>query len=74
MMAVDVVTHTEDFRSDKPHLLFQLPATAITHASEPGSHYGVTPNGQRFLFRLPADESPVHSLNVIVNWSSDLPR
>ena len=59
MMAVDVVTDTEDFRSDKPHLLFQLPATAITHASEPGSHYGVTPDGQRFLVILPADETPV---------------
>ena len=74
MMAVDVVTDTEDFRWDKPHLLFQLPATAITHASEPGSHYGVTPDGQRFVVRLPADEMPVQSLNVIVNWSSDLPR
>jgi dipeptidyl aminopeptidase/acylaminoacyl peptidase len=74
MMAVDVVTDTEDFRWDNQHLLFQLPATAITHGPEPGSHYGVTSDGQRFLFRLPADETPVQSLNVIVNWSSDLPR
>ena len=28
MMAVDVVTDKEDFRSNKPHLLFQLPTTA----------------------------------------------
>jgi eukaryotic-like serine/threonine-protein kinase len=73
MMAVDVVTDTENFRRDKPHLLFQLPAAESTHASEPGSHYGVTPDGQRFLV-IVTDETPLKSLNVIVNWSSDLPR
>jgi len=73
MMAVDVVTDKEDFGSEKPHLLFQLPTIASTHASEPGSHYGVRPDGQRFLVSV-NDETPVQSLNVIVNWSSDLPR
>jgi eukaryotic-like serine/threonine-protein kinase len=73
MMAVDVSTDTEDFRSNKPHLLFQLPAMGSSHALEPGSHYGVTPDGQRFLVIL-NDLTPVKSLNVIVNWSSDLPR
>jgi len=72
-MAVDVVTDKEDFGSEKPHLLFQLPTIASTHASEPGSHYGVRPDGQRFLVSV-NDETPVQSLNVIVNWSSDLPR
>ena len=73
MMAVDVVTDKEDFQWNKPHLLFQLPL-ALTHAAEPGSHYGVTPDGQRFLVVLVDDETPVQSLNVVVNWSSDLPR
>jgi Tol biopolymer transport system component len=73
MMAADVITETEEFRSNKPRLLFQLPATATTHQSEPGSHYGVTPDGQRFLVIL-RDETPLHSLNVVLNWSSDLPR
>jgi Tol biopolymer transport system component len=72
LMAVDVITETEDFRSNKPHLLFQLPATASAHGSEPGSHYGVTPDGQRFLVIL--QDEPVRSLNVVVNWDSDLPR
>ena len=58
MMAVDVMTDAKYFRSNKPHLLFQLPATASTHESEPGSHYGVTPDGQRFLVILANDESP----------------
>jgi dipeptidyl aminopeptidase/acylaminoacyl peptidase len=73
MMAVDVVTDTKDFRWIKPHLLFQLPAAESAHATEPGSHYGVTPPGLRFLV-LVNDETPVRSLNVIVNWSSDLSR
>jgi len=73
MMAVDVVTDKEEFQWIKPHLLFQLPAAESTHASEPGSHYGVTPDGQRFLVNVD-DQTPVQSLNVIVNWSSDLPR
>ena len=38
-----------------------------------GSHYGVTPDGQRFLV-IVNDETPVQSLSVIVNWDSDLPR
>jgi Tol biopolymer transport system component len=73
MMAVDVVTDKEDFRWIKPHLLFQLPAAESTHSSEPGSHYGVTPDGQRFLV-IVNDETPVQLLNVVVNWDSDLPR
>jgi dipeptidyl aminopeptidase/acylaminoacyl peptidase len=73
MMAVDVVTDKEDFRWLKPHLLFQLPAAESAHASEPGSHYGVTPDGQRFLVMV-NDETPVQSLSVVVNWDSDLPR
>jgi len=31
-------------------------------------------DGQRFLISLPNDESPIHSLNVVVDWSSDLSR
>ena len=73
MMAVNVITDTENFESNKPRLLFQLRAAASTHESEPGSHYGVTPDGQRFLFVL-HDETPVNSLKLVVNWSSDLPR
>jgi Tol biopolymer transport system component len=73
MMAVDVVTDKEDFRWIKPHLLFQLPAAQSTHSSEPGSHYGVTPDGQRFLV-IVNDETPVQSLSVVVNWSSELPK
>ena len=72
MMVADVVTG-DNFQSSKPQFLFQRPV-GLTHGSEAGGHYGVSPDGQRFLVGLPPDESPAHSLNVVVHWSSDLPR
>jgi Tol biopolymer transport system component len=72
IMAADVLTE-ENFQSNTPRLLFQLPV-GLTHGSEAGGHYGVAPDGQRFLVGLPADESAVQSLSVVVNWTSDLIR
>jgi Tol biopolymer transport system component len=72
MMAADVITE-ENFQSKTPHLLFQLPVL-LAHGSEAGGHYGVAPDGQRFLVGLLTDEFAVQSLNVVVNWTSDLIR
>ena len=71
MMAADVITEG-NFQSNTPRLLFRLPV-GLTHGSEAGGHYGVAPDGQRFLVGL-QDESPVQSLNVVINWTSDLIR
>jgi Tol biopolymer transport system component len=71
MMAADVITE-ENFQSNTPHFLFRLPYV-LTHGSEAGGHYGVAPDGQRLLVQF-SDESQVQSLNVVINWTSDLIR
>ena len=50
MMAADVVPE-EGFNRASRTSLFQLPV-GVTHGSEAGGHYGVTPDGQRFLVTL----------------------
>ena len=64
--AADVAV-AETFQSGAPRLLHQFPV-ALTHGSESGGHYGITPDGRQFVIGLNLEESPVRSLDVVVNW------
>jgi hypothetical protein len=65
MMAVDVET-SGGFRASKPRLLFEGPFLLGIYG--PG-RFTVSPDGQRFLFTAPSENSPaLGQIDVVVNW------
>ena len=34
--------------------------------------HDVTPDGQRFLFNLPANDAPASPINVVLNWAAGI--
>jgi Tol biopolymer transport system component len=67
IMAVDVKVG-ETFEAGVPHVLFEIPAAVIGG----GNRFLVTPDGQRFLFPLPASETGDPPITVLTNWTSTI--
>lgn len=70
MMVVDVQTG-ETFRASKPRLLFE----SRFPERSPGdpARYAVTPDGERFIVTVPAeDASATFRIQVVVNWFDEL--
>lgn len=55
-----------------PEPMFELPyRTEVVTTGVSSNMYGVAPDGQRFLFNVPLDDSP-NPLKLIVNWPQRL--
>src|SRR5688572_8616666 len=63
VMAVNVES-AERIRPGAPKRLFQVPGVI--------PEWGVTPDGQRFLFAVPVTPPP--DFSIVWNWASALPR
>lgn len=70
LMAVDV-TEGREFKVGTPKPLFQAPATSIqSRTAMSGWAWGVTSDGQRFLFDVVKTSS--ESLTAVLNWTAEL--
>jgi hypothetical protein len=68
VMAVEVGTGAA-FEAGTPQALF---VTSLKNAS--GSHYDVTPDGQRFLLNRPIGEESSPPITLVQNWTAFLNR
>jgi hypothetical protein len=70
MMVVEFV----DARAGRPRVLFNVPpgfGSSDATGSRTPAPWGVTPDGQRFLFATTEDASGVTPLTVVLNWQID---
>ena len=71
LMAMDVKT-SPSMEFGVPHALFQTPLVGNACCSD---RYGVTRDGQRFLFPTPwRDTAPPRLITVVVNWTAGLKK
>ncbi len=66
VMAVEVQTDSQGFRTGTPQPLFDVPPMASG-----GKRYQVAANGQRFLVNVPL-ETPPSPITVVTNWTAGL--
>ena len=69
-MVVDVGTSSGDLNIGLPRALFSLPSDSVDSLG--GYQWDLTGNGERFLFRSPAEEQAVPSITVVLNWRTEL--
>jgi Tol biopolymer transport system component len=62
-MSVDVAGTGDVFRAGPARALFDVPRA--------GS-FAVTPDGQRFLVKVPANDSQSAAIHVVLNWAGEL--
>jgi Tol biopolymer transport system component len=55
-----------------PARLFSIPASAAARFARRNIIYDVTPDGQRFLINVPAEEPSSSRITVVLNWMSAL--
>jgi hypothetical protein len=55
-----------------PARLFGIPASAAARFVRRNIIYDVTPDGQRFLINVPAEEPSSSRITVVLNWMSTL--
>jgi hypothetical protein len=55
-----------------PARLFSMPASAAARFARRNIIYDVTPDGQRFLINVPAEEPSSSRITVVLNWTSAL--
>ena len=72
LMAVPVDGAYTTFRASNPAPLFQTRLDVIK-SSYP-SQYSVSANGQRFLLKIPVEESTAPPIVVILNWMAGLAK
>jgi hypothetical protein len=70
LMAVDVSTSGTTFHTGIPKMMFD---------SQVGGryfwvNYAVAPDGQRFLFAMPAEHQTAPPMTVILNWAAGLKK
>jgi Tol biopolymer transport system component len=66
LMSVDVDA-TRTFSAGTPRVLFR---TGLENPSHMIEDYGVTADGQRFLFRMPAEGYRPPELKLVLNWTA----
>lgn len=71
LMAVDVNTTAPSFRAGIPKELFQAQLVPISYWR---NMYAASPDGQRFLMVVPADEAKSEPITVVVNWPALLKK
>ena len=67
MMAVGLHPAGGDFQFEPPHMLFQT-----RPMPQDWNLYDVSPDGQRFLLRLPLEWSSAAPITVVTNWTEKL--
>jgi hypothetical protein len=72
VMAVEIST-SPVFRAGAPKPLFQVPS-AFMRSGTPGADADAGPDGKRFLFALPAQQSAPIPFSVVLNWTSLLKK
>lgn len=72
VMAVEI-SASSVFRAGAPKPLFQVPA-AFMRSNTPGAGADASPDGKRFLFSLPVQQSASVPFNVVLNWTSLLKK
>ncbi len=65
LMAAAVSTSSSGFQAGTPKLLFQAHIMPVWIWR---SNYVVSPDGKRFLMRVPAGKSSSSRITVVVNW------
>jgi eukaryotic-like serine/threonine-protein kinase len=72
LMAVDVSTSAGAFDAGRPKPLFdvRVPAPALGTRS----NYGVSPDGQRFLFNTWDPSTALTPITLVVNWPQSLKK
>jgi serine/threonine-protein kinase len=69
MMSVSIQTKPL-FSAGAPRLVFQ---GRYEKLPGPGTHYGITPDGQQFIMIKPGNAEPAASeINVVLNWFEEL--
>jgi dipeptidyl aminopeptidase/acylaminoacyl peptidase len=71
MMAVPI-EWTPTFKAGVPARLFTMGENAARRISIRGTSYDVTPNGERFLVRMPVGEPESSRITVVQNWPAGL--
>lgn len=69
LMAVDVAMGNGTIKAGVPHALFNVNVGGVPTGLI-ANYYDVTPDGQRFLFNVPADDSTNSAFTVLLNWPS----
>ena len=70
LMVVDVDASSGDLNIGLPRALFALPSGSV--GSFQGHPWDLAGNGERFLFRAPAEEQAAPSITVVLNWRTEL--
>jgi hypothetical protein len=73
VMAVEIAANPA-FRAGAPKALFTAPSSIFRISVPLGTLAAASPDGQRFLFAVPADLNTREELTVMVNWSEKLKR
>ena len=60
------------FKPGPPARLFSLGTQAISRGRARATPYDVSPDGQRFLFGVPAGEQSSSLITVVLNWTTGL--
>jgi serine/threonine protein kinase len=71
LVAVRVSTEKERFEVLGSQTLFATGVTSLTNAR---NHYTVSPDGQRFLINVRAEEDISRPVHILVSWTSRLTR
>jgi serine/threonine protein kinase len=61
-------------KAGTPSVLFGLPPSTAARLARRNVVYDVTPDGQRFLINVPAEEPSSSRITVVLNWMSVLNR
>ena len=62
------------FQPSPPQMLFKLPPEFLRLPSFPGVLAGVSPDNQKILLSIPAQESARQALSVVLNWQAALAK
>jgi eukaryotic-like serine/threonine-protein kinase len=72
MMAVEVSVTSSGFHTGDPKALFSIPEAFVRSSPTPGNLGDITPDGKRFLFALPVQQTD--EFTVILNWETVLKK
>jgi serine/threonine protein kinase len=71
LYSVSIATDGGEFDAGLPTALFQGPIGAAVSQFR---HFDPAPDGERFVFDPPAQQTEVIPITVVLNWTSELPR
>jgi hypothetical protein len=68
------ITSEANFTAGSPQRLFQLPKNFVALSPVPGQFFDTTSDNQKFLVLVPANNTPLDELTVVLNWPTAMKR